>query len=156
MSICPHVRFPSYAEEVPCCSCSQLASNLAGTLLQRAARRLHRPNLHPNEALSRQSLRVVPHRPATYHPACKSASKQLCEGKVHAFEPSCDGSRCEGKPDCARSDISLIEQIGFQTFPVQYHDNLKYHLYAGSVAAVLGDYGLAIELLETVRSGQAV
>lgn len=39
-----------------------------------------------------------------------------------------------------------------QTFPVAYHDNLKYHLYAGTVAAVIGEYGVAIDLLEAVST----
>ena len=37
-----------------------------------------------------------------------------------------------------------------QLFSVAYHDNLKYHLYAGTVAAIVGNYAMAIELLEAV------
>lgn len=37
-----------------------------------------------------------------------------------------------------------------QLFSVAYHDNLKYHLFAGTVAAIVGNYAMAIELLEAV------
>lgn len=37
-----------------------------------------------------------------------------------------------------------------QFFPVTYQDNLKYHLFAGTVFAVVGDYSKAVDLLETV------
>ena len=37
-----------------------------------------------------------------------------------------------------------------QTFPITYQDNLKHHLYGGTVLAVLEQYEQATELLETV------
>lgn len=43
-----------------------------------------------------------------------------------------------------------------QAFPITYQDNLKYHLYGGTILATLGNYKLAAEFLEAVSDAQPV
>lgn len=48
-----------------------------------------------------------------------------------------------------------VSEVDPRNFPVTYQDNLKYHLYAGTISAVLSKYEQAIDLLETAVTAPA-